>query len=221
MHAPQLGVNNLGHHRPLTLVNLRQTDEVLDTLLDQEDLEVDPIDRLEADTPLHKAVRFVNGLSKADWDAGGSLVELLLDAGADPRSVTIHHDAPETGGCAVANDAASSDTTPTNRGTPKQQNTQQSQAKTDGAGRSPEHRAPGRSPERRVRHDGGQRRRGRGQRRRRRPDRKRERQRLNEQERGSWLWLRTLLGVRRVSIAGGPERSCCIVEGRCEHLWYL
>ncbi|MCJ1302345.1 hypothetical protein MMC08_005148 [Hypocenomyce scalaris] len=60
-------------------------DEVLDTLLDQEGLEVDPIDRLEADTPLHKAVRFVNGLSKSQWEAGGSLVELLLDAGADPR----------------------------------------------------------------------------------------------------------------------------------------
>ena len=64
-------------------------DEVLDTLLDQEGLEVDPIDRLEADTPLHKAVRFVNGLSKSQWEAGGSLVELLLDAGADPRSVIL------------------------------------------------------------------------------------------------------------------------------------
>ncbi|MCJ1426481.1 hypothetical protein MMC29_004384 [Sticta canariensis] len=59
--------------------------EVLDLLLDQEGLEVDPIDRLEADTPLHKAVRFVNGLSRTDWEAGSSIVELLLDAGADPR----------------------------------------------------------------------------------------------------------------------------------------
>lgn len=62
-------------------------DEVLDLLLDQEGLEVDPIDRLDADTPLHKAVRFVNGLSRNDWEAGSSVVELLLDAGADPRSV--------------------------------------------------------------------------------------------------------------------------------------
>ena len=62
-------------------------DEVLDTLLDQEGLEVDPVDRLEADIPLHKAVRFVNGLTKEQWEAGASLVELLLDAGADPRSV--------------------------------------------------------------------------------------------------------------------------------------
>ena len=61
------------------------TDEVLDHLLDQEGLEVDPIDRLEADTPLHKAIRFVNGLSKDEWESGASLAELLLDAGADPR----------------------------------------------------------------------------------------------------------------------------------------
>lgn len=61
------------------------TDEVLDTLLDQEGLEVDPLDRLESESPLHKAIRFVNGLAHEEWEAGGSLVELLLDAGADPR----------------------------------------------------------------------------------------------------------------------------------------
>ena len=54
-------------------------------LLDQEGVEVDPVDRLEKDTPLHKAVRFVNGLAKEEWEAGASIVELLLDAGADPR----------------------------------------------------------------------------------------------------------------------------------------
>ena len=56
-------------------------------LLDQEGLEVDPVDRLEADIPLHKAVRFVNGLEKDEWEAGAGIVELLLDAGADPRFV--------------------------------------------------------------------------------------------------------------------------------------
>ena len=61
------------------------TDDVLDMLLDQEGVEVDPLDRLEKDTPLHKAVRFVNGLAKEEWEAGASIVELLLDAGADPR----------------------------------------------------------------------------------------------------------------------------------------
>lgn len=63
--------------------------EVLDVLLDQEGLEVDPVDRLEGDTPLHKAVRFTNGLSKDSWEAGKAIVELLLDAGADPRLVAI------------------------------------------------------------------------------------------------------------------------------------
>ena len=64
-------------------------DDVLDTLLDQEGLEVDPVDRLEGDTPLHKAVRYVNGLSKQEWAHGASIPELLLDAGADPRSVLL------------------------------------------------------------------------------------------------------------------------------------
>jgi hypothetical protein len=61
------------------------TDEVLDILLDQEGLEIDETDRMEADTPLHKAVRYVNSLSKADWPAGQPIVDILLDAGCDPR----------------------------------------------------------------------------------------------------------------------------------------
>lgn len=64
-------------------------DEVLDLLLDQEGLEVDPLDRMDKETPLHKAVRFVNELSLEDWEDGKLLVELLLDAGADPRSVVL------------------------------------------------------------------------------------------------------------------------------------
>lgn len=69
------------------MFGLHLADEVLDTLLDQEGLEVDPIDRMELDTPLHKAVRFINGLAKEEWESGTSIAELLLDAGADPRSV--------------------------------------------------------------------------------------------------------------------------------------
>jgi hypothetical protein len=63
----------------------KRTDDVLDALLDQEGLEVDPLDRMEADTPLHKAVRFVNEQPKSNWENAGALVELLLDAGADPK----------------------------------------------------------------------------------------------------------------------------------------
>ena len=59
-------------------------------LLDQEGLEVDPLDRLEKDTPLHKAVRWVNELSKREREELGEervkgVVEILVDAGCDPR----------------------------------------------------------------------------------------------------------------------------------------
>ena len=75
----------------LTITFRPNVDEVLDHLLDQEGLEVDPIDRLEGDTPLHKAVRFANGQTKEYLAHGTAMVELLLDAGADPRSVLLGH----------------------------------------------------------------------------------------------------------------------------------
>ncbi|MCJ1284190.1 hypothetical protein MMC26_003521 [Xylographa opegraphella] len=62
-----------------------RADDVLEDLLDQEDVEVDPLDRLEGDSPLHKAVRYVNGLEKEDWAGAAPLVELLVEAGADVR----------------------------------------------------------------------------------------------------------------------------------------
>jgi uncharacterized protein len=58
---------------------------VLDVLLDQPGVETDPLDRLERDTPLHAAVRFVNRLPSADWASGHAIVEILVDAGCDPR----------------------------------------------------------------------------------------------------------------------------------------
>ncbi|RPB21930.1 ankyrin [Terfezia boudieri ATCC MYA-4762] len=54
----------------------------LDHLLDQEGFEVDPLDKLEKETPLHKAVKYAN---YKDQQVGAEVVELLLDAGADPR----------------------------------------------------------------------------------------------------------------------------------------
>ncbi|KAI9796956.1 MAG: hypothetical protein M1833_005902 [Piccolia ochrophora] len=77
-------VDAIGNHC-LHLAATHGSFEVLDMLLDQEGLEVDPLDRMEGDTPLHKAVRFVNTLSKAEWKAGQAGIELLIDAGADPR----------------------------------------------------------------------------------------------------------------------------------------
>lgn len=46
---------------------------------------MDPIDRFDKDTPLHKAVRFVNARPRENWEGVKPLVDLLLDAGADPR----------------------------------------------------------------------------------------------------------------------------------------
>lgn len=67
--------------------------EVLDMLLDQEGVEIDGTEKRDGDTCLHKGVRFVNGLDKGDWEAGASVVEILIDAGCDPRYVES-----ETGG---------------------------------------------------------------------------------------------------------------------------
>lgn len=57
--------------------------EALDHLLDQEGLEVDPINRMEKETPLHKAVLYAN----KEKEHGLDVVEMLIDAGADPRSL--------------------------------------------------------------------------------------------------------------------------------------
>ncbi|KAI9774383.1 MAG: hypothetical protein M1840_004277 [Geoglossum simile] len=77
-------VDGIGNHC-LHLAATYGSYDVMDLLLDQEGLEVDPLDRMERDTPLHKAVRFVNDLPKAKWDGGKLFADLLLDAGADPR----------------------------------------------------------------------------------------------------------------------------------------
>ncbi|CDK28146.1 unnamed protein product [Kuraishia capsulata CBS 1993] len=55
--------------------------EVLDILLDQEGVEVDPVNLLEGETPLHLAVKY----SIEEPEHGAFVAETLLDAGADPR----------------------------------------------------------------------------------------------------------------------------------------
>ena len=61
--------------------------EVLDMLLDQEGVEIDLTESRDGDTCLHKAVRYTNSLSQDDWEDGARIVEILLDAGCDPRQV--------------------------------------------------------------------------------------------------------------------------------------
>lgn len=48
-------------------------------------MEIDLVERREGDTCLHKAVRYTNELSKEDWQVGRGVIEILLDAGCDPR----------------------------------------------------------------------------------------------------------------------------------------
>ncbi|KAJ9620647.1 hypothetical protein H2203_007856 [Taxawa tesnikishii (nom. ined.)] len=61
--------------------------EILDMLLDQEGVEIDGTERREGDTCLHKGVRYINGLTKDEWEDGKPIVEILIDAGCDPRYV--------------------------------------------------------------------------------------------------------------------------------------
>lgn len=59
--------------------------EVLDQILDQEGVEIDGQEKREGDTCLHKAVRYVDGLGRGRWEEGKVVVDILLDAGCDPR----------------------------------------------------------------------------------------------------------------------------------------
>jgi uncharacterized protein len=63
--------------------------EVIDLLLDQDTFECDPLSRIEGDTPLHSAIRYLNTLPlpltphNAEFASG--LVSMMLEAGSDAR----------------------------------------------------------------------------------------------------------------------------------------
>lgn len=75
---------------PLHLSTQYGNYSVLDLLLDQEGVEVDPQNRLDDETPLHFAVKYTYD----DFEYGKFLVELLLDVGADPRIKNKHGEKP-------------------------------------------------------------------------------------------------------------------------------
>ncbi|KAK4229978.1 hypothetical protein QBC38DRAFT_441447 [Podospora fimiseda] len=64
---------------------LRGNYDVIDFLLDQDDFECDPINRLEGDTPLHSAIRWINSEPAEQREFGNALVEMMLEAGSNPR----------------------------------------------------------------------------------------------------------------------------------------
>lgn len=61
-------------------------DEVIDLLLDQPAFECDPVNRLEGDTPLHAAIRWLNAEPPAQRPFGRALVAMMLEAGSSPRA---------------------------------------------------------------------------------------------------------------------------------------
>ncbi|ETS77807.1 hypothetical protein PFICI_09869 [Pestalotiopsis fici W106-1] len=59
--------------------------EIIDLLLDQPNFECDPVNRAEGDTPLHSAIRWINSEPPAQREFGNALVEMMLEAGSNPR----------------------------------------------------------------------------------------------------------------------------------------
>ncbi|KAH8886770.1 hypothetical protein GQ53DRAFT_750417 [Thozetella sp. PMI_491] len=60
--------------------------EIIDTLLDQPDFECDPISRVDGDTPLHAAIRWINSEPPEQREFGNALVEMMLEAGSSTRT---------------------------------------------------------------------------------------------------------------------------------------
>ncbi|KAF8848669.1 hypothetical protein BDZ45DRAFT_664246 [Acephala macrosclerotiorum] len=70
---------------------LRGNYEIIDALLDHPGFECDPISRIEGDTPLHSAIRYINTLfsespSNPDIQTFASeLISMMIEAGSDPK----------------------------------------------------------------------------------------------------------------------------------------
>ncbi|KAK9369773.1 hypothetical protein V1509DRAFT_638449 [Lipomyces kononenkoae] len=71
---------------PLHVAAINGSDECLDILLDVEGVEVDPLNRLEGNTPLHFAVMY----GEHEPEHAIAIVEMLIDAGSDPRFVKLN-----------------------------------------------------------------------------------------------------------------------------------
>ncbi|KAH7409404.1 hypothetical protein BKA64DRAFT_664855 [Cadophora sp. MPI-SDFR-AT-0126] len=70
---------------------LRGNYEIIDMLLDQPGFECDPISRIEHDTPLHSAIRYLNSLTESSpltpaiSSFSTELIAMMIEAGSDPR----------------------------------------------------------------------------------------------------------------------------------------
>jgi ankyrin repeat protein len=63
----------------------------MDHLFDIQFFECDPLTRLDNDTPLHVAVRFAN---EKDAELGKEMIEMMCEAGCDPRVRNKHNQKP-------------------------------------------------------------------------------------------------------------------------------
>ncbi|PBP26444.1 ankyrin repeat protein [Diplocarpon rosae] len=65
--------------------------EVIDMLLDQPGFECDPLTRIDRDTPLHSAIRYINSLTESSpltpaiSSFSTELISMMIEAGSDPR----------------------------------------------------------------------------------------------------------------------------------------
>lgn len=66
-------------------------DDVMDALFDIQYFECDPLTRIDQDTPLHVAVRFAN---EKDPNLGLEMIEMMCEAGCDPRVRNKHGQKP-------------------------------------------------------------------------------------------------------------------------------
>lgn len=64
--------------------------EVLDILLDQVDIEIDPQNKVDGDTPLHVTVRY----AQDEPEHGTFIARNLIEVGADPRLKNKHNQKP-------------------------------------------------------------------------------------------------------------------------------
>ncbi|CZR51498.1 related to Drosophila ANK protein [Phialocephala subalpina] len=70
---------------------LRGNYEIIDALLDHPGFECDPISRIEGDTPLHSAIRYINTMfseSPSNQDIqnfASELISMMIEAGSDPK----------------------------------------------------------------------------------------------------------------------------------------
>ncbi|KAK9321674.1 ankyrin repeat-containing domain protein [Lipomyces orientalis] len=82
-------VDALGN-TPLHVAALNGSYECLDMLLDVEGVEVDPVNRMEGNTPLHCAVVY----AEEEPEHAIAIVDMLVDAGCDPRIRNKQKDKP-------------------------------------------------------------------------------------------------------------------------------